>query len=472
MNIFEELAESYTYNGVVSLKALDDDIVTLENQIDSYNATLREIQLRGKKPAAQLVSKIRDAKIRLSLLKAVYKKESDKNVSNDVILGMLGVSANNAKEVETPETAVAHKEPKLQNFESSELELPQPEVVEEVESVDNEKVDDEEVIVETVEAEEVTSEPELGIEDITEPEAELVSSDDNPIEDIVEEVAPETQEEVKDEEAKAFKIDHIDLYDRAIIVKDLNSREENVVKEILGAPAVPESEMEDGAVESVPPPTIDDYQEPLDNVGPEFTLDEETGEVILNRDTFDGETDYFIPEREKNEVQKQDNDSVECEQETVKDDVVVSEFDEPLNDSPAPDAFYKPEIDIHVSFDLSEYTNMVNTNTITGSFNPDKKTLEILIKDVRDYEVFLELLRENNEKKGFFKRLGKKPRSIFMYVHEKINETVKEHVYEFTDCHVVSIYDTYYQAGNLSSSYDSDSHECGATFKYKKLKIA
>ena len=72
MNIFEELAESYTYNGVVSLKALDDDIVTLENQIDSYNATLRELQLRGKK-VTPLVAKIRDAKIRLSLLKAVYK---------------------------------------------------------------------------------------------------------------------------------------------------------------------------------------------------------------------------------------------------------------------------------------------------------------------------------------------------------------------------------------------------------------
>ena len=28
MNIFEEIAESYRYNGVVSIKALEDDIIT------------------------------------------------------------------------------------------------------------------------------------------------------------------------------------------------------------------------------------------------------------------------------------------------------------------------------------------------------------------------------------------------------------------------------------------------------------
>ena len=70
MNIFEEIAESYTYNGAISIKALEDDIVTLENQLDSYNATLRELQLRGKKPG-MLIEKIRDAKMRLSLLRAV-----------------------------------------------------------------------------------------------------------------------------------------------------------------------------------------------------------------------------------------------------------------------------------------------------------------------------------------------------------------------------------------------------------------
>ena len=34
MGIFDELAESYTYNGAVSIKAIEDDIVILENQLD------------------------------------------------------------------------------------------------------------------------------------------------------------------------------------------------------------------------------------------------------------------------------------------------------------------------------------------------------------------------------------------------------------------------------------------------------
>jgi hypothetical protein len=121
MNIFEEIAESYTYNGVVSIKALEDDIVTLENQLDAYNETLTELKIRGKK-AGILVGKIRDCKMRLSLLKAVLKREKDKASPDDIIKNMLEISAKHANETESPETAANNRPPVPQNFEKAEIE--------------------------------------------------------------------------------------------------------------------------------------------------------------------------------------------------------------------------------------------------------------------------------------------------------------------------------------------------------------
>lgn len=121
MNIFEEIAESYTYNGAVSIKALEDDIVTMENQLDSYNATLNELKIRGKKTGI-LVGKIRDCKMHLSLLKAVLKREKDKASPDDIIKNMLGISAKDANETERPETAANNRPPIPQNFEKAEIE--------------------------------------------------------------------------------------------------------------------------------------------------------------------------------------------------------------------------------------------------------------------------------------------------------------------------------------------------------------
>jgi hypothetical protein len=121
MNIFEEIAESYTYNGVVSMKALEDDIVTLENQLDSYNATLNELKIRGKKTGI-LVGKIRECKMRLSLLKSVLKREKDKASPDDIIKNVLEVSAKHANETESPETAANNRPPVPQNFEKAEIE--------------------------------------------------------------------------------------------------------------------------------------------------------------------------------------------------------------------------------------------------------------------------------------------------------------------------------------------------------------
>ena len=91
------------HNGVVSLEAIEDDIITLENQIDNLNAVLREAQLRGKNPGP-VRQRIRDEKVRLSLLKAAFKRESDKDASS--------VEFPKEKKVyETPKVTVLKKEP-------------------------------------------------------------------------------------------------------------------------------------------------------------------------------------------------------------------------------------------------------------------------------------------------------------------------------------------------------------------------
>ena len=115
MNIIDEITESYTYNGVVSLKALEDDIITLENQIEGQEDTLREIRLRGKNERP-LLAKIRDSKIKLSFLKTIYRRESEKPAKDQVIDSVLGESAKAAESVESPDTAAGDKRPVPQDF--------------------------------------------------------------------------------------------------------------------------------------------------------------------------------------------------------------------------------------------------------------------------------------------------------------------------------------------------------------------
>lgn len=115
MDLYDEILREYTFNGAVSMKAIQDDIVTLENQLETYKEKLDEIRLRGK-DSSSLVSKIRETKINLSRLKAVFKRENEKGKSNSDIIDMLGVSANSANEIETPDTAASQKPPLAEDF--------------------------------------------------------------------------------------------------------------------------------------------------------------------------------------------------------------------------------------------------------------------------------------------------------------------------------------------------------------------
>lgn len=473
MNILQELAESYKYNGSVSLKAIEDDIVTLQNQIDSYNATLKEVNLRHKN-SAPLVAKIREAKIKLTLLKTLLKKETEKGVSNDVIMDMLGVSGKEAKEVETPETAAANKKPKAQNFESSELgyEEKVDYVVDNLSTVP---------IMENV-AREITDQGKLYS---VAPEITNAGI----IYNVQTEITKEDKETVVDE----VKPENTEVSDNKIVTGE----------------AVDDDE-------TVPPPTIDDYEEPVDSQTPKVTIDMETGEVVLNTDCFTNPTDYNIPFNpcyecdltscpshpdsefvtricpepvikplekeivcEKYATMATSEEQPEETKTAVCDDVELADCLAPEDDKvvdveyPAvTDMFYESETSIYASYDLHEVTNMVNTNSVAGLWDFRKKTLDIFFEDTRDYEIFASLLKEYNESRLSFTKFLKKPKSIFMTVHQKYGDVVKRYNYEFVGCRVKSFED-----GMFLSQRDADRatifrHDCKVSFKYKRLKIS
>ena len=255
MNVFEELAERYTYNGVVSLKALEDDIITLENHIDSYNFTLKEARLR-KMNDKLILEKIRDAKTRLSRLKAFYKRESDKATPDDVMLNVLGLSAKYAKETESPGTAADKKEPVPQNFDKAEIEI----VDDDAEStvVENETLVDNEMPAENVAGDTNKETIDICIEtdecDDVEPGTSIEKTKDYDAEVVEENVA-----ETKEYSTVGHKEDKV--------------TEHNVVK-------------------------------------PEITVDEESGIVTVGKIT-ESAGDFFIPNEEKN--MEEDKEPVEFE---------------------------------------------------------------------------------------------------------------------------------------------------------------
>ena len=514
MNIFEEIVESYTYNGVVSLKALEDDIVTLENQIDSYNATLREVQMRGKK-SLPLVEKIRDAKMRLSLLKVVYRRESDKATPDDVIINMLGLSAKNAKETETPGTAADKKEPVPQNFEKAEIEVVDDD--EDTNAVEGDMITDEEIVVENVGPEEETKDdvtietdsqedalPNAQLETITEVDYKVVEEkskkdkeyptvrykDDTMTEHNV--VKPEISfdkesgivtisktpeshceyfipknEKNKDEDKNTVEMEKFKVSDDAY---DLTKATDEELTEFYATlksddaiKVVNDSEVV-GAENEVPtidcpPPTIDDYLEPVDCQEIPTFYD----------DTYESHTEN--PQYHDDEVQDYDSTQLKSEDEQ-KDEPVVEWGTDTSNDFDVYETFQEEKVELVASVYLSDVTDMVNTMRVYGQINHNKGLLNIRFVDVRDYEVFVKLLKEREEKRhNPFKFLFKKPRSIFMYMTASVGDSFQNYKFEFTRCRIKNVSDSEYASKVGIPFEDPSFHNCSVTFKYKKLII-
>lgn len=523
MNIFEEIVQSYIYNGAVSLKALEDDIVTLENQIDSYNATLREIQIRGKK-SLPLIEKIRDAKIRLSLLKAVYRRESDKATPDDVIINMLGLSAKDAKETESPGTAADKKEPVPQNFDKAEIEIVDDDaestVVENETLVDNEmpaenvvgdtNKETTDICIETDECDDV--EPGTSIEKTKDSDAEVVEenvaeteeySTVGHKEDKVTEhnaVKPEitvdeesaivtvgkitesagdffipNEEKNTEENKEPVKLEKFDVSEEFYNPAKVNNEEffefyselnnEDAIHIIDDSECVMNEQ--EIPTNDCPPPTIDDYFEPIE--GEEIIMN-------INDDYMEHKATEYINEVSENTKNKAVEYNKEPEIQEVK--ATVTEDKEEHDDGfDVFEPFSDEKTSLVASLCLTDVTDLVNTMRVYGTMNPEKRLLIIRFVDIRDYEVFVKLLKEREEERHrMFNRFGKKRRSIFMYVTASVGDSTQNYKYEFTNCRITEVVDSEYASkmcmeGSYIPFEDCSYHNCGVTFKYKKLKI-
>lgn len=453
MNIFEEIAESYTYNGVVSFKALEDDIVTLENQIDSYNSTLNELRLRGKK-SSTLMEKIRDAKMRLSLLKAVLKKEKDKASPDDIIKNMLGISAKNANETEMPGTAADKKEPVLQNFEKAEAEtiasdkenasvevenIPENDIVvegikDDSLNVPNEVINEASQIVDTVSVSEGKNIEESETESVTEnstatKDCPSIVSDDDVETNFDVPVNDENREtDKKSAELEKYKVAE-DTYD----LKDASVEELNEFFPLLNA--------DDTVFVTGDDEVIKNETEIPNNDCPSPTMD-----------------DYFEPVNDAEVTDCAEDKMAECE-------LIGGEKEEPNSDFAAYQAFYGNNPEIASSIDLCEITDMTNTIYVCGNIEYEKNLLFIRFPDIRDYDVFIKLVNDFKEARyNPLKMIGKKRGSIFMYVTVKTYDSIKKYKFEFTKCRLKNVVESEHHG-------PADFHMCEATFKYKKLII-
>lgn len=515
MNIFEEIAESYTYNGAISIKALEDDIVMMENQLGTYNATLRELQLRGKKPG-MLIEKIRDTKMRLSLLRAVLRREKNKVSPDDILKNMLGISANEAKETTSPETAAENKTPAQQNFEKAEIEVLDEDgdstVVEEepltngevtVESLQCDDSSSVDVVIERERQNDIASNTKIDTnresdteitEEINEKDEEhkaISNKDDIVVEHSI--VRPEVSfdkesgiitisktpeshceyfipknEKNKDDDKKSIEMEKFKVSDE---VYDLTKATKEELDEFYatltsddtvfvlkdGETVEPENE---APVTDCPPPTIDDYAEPVDEQE-SVTYYDENGEEYTE-----------IPPCYDNNVTEYDTINLNDTQNITDKNVITCETDA-NNEFNVYDAFKEDKAELVASVCLSDVTDMVNTMRVYGQIDHNRRLLNIRFVDVRDYEVFVKLLKEREEERhNQFKFLFKKPKSIFIYMTASVGDSSQKYKFEFTRCRIKNVFDSEYTSNVGIQFEDSSYHDCGFTFKYKKLIIS
>ena len=507
MNIIDELIESYTYNGEFSMKAIEDDIGTLDNQIESYNSTLKEIRLRRKNDQP-LVARIREAKIKRSLLNVVYNRMKKSQTNEDAILSVLGESGKSARETEEVGTAAGGKEPKPQNFESAEAES--IEEVKEVVAEENKFVPQIDIDTESGIVTIGERDPDSGVDYIIpqrevqkeKNELDIVSKPDNkPIEEVTAstekpEIEPEetareevsipteeiTEREVDTEtngptDEKELNAEYVteqeseDGFRPDIKIETQKSEEERKINVL-----VPEFNMEDKTAETVPPPTIDDYMEPVDTVKPEASIDEKTGEMVFSLDSFNGDVEYQNPCLDCDVtgcIRHPESDTFRIEpiESEIKTDEPTFGFDDFLKPNEDFDTVYKtfPEevCKMSASVDLCPLTNMVNTMHIEPIINFAKKSLSLQFFDIRDYEVFLELVRLRKKNRWWSRFFEKNLPTIFMTAEADVDGTITEYRFAFNGCRVIEVSDSEFRPLDEPVSF----HHCYAIISYSSVTI-
>ena len=464
MNIIDEITESYTYNGVVSLKALEDDIITLENQIESQEDTLREIRLRGKNERP-LLTKIRDSKIKLSFLKTIYRRESEKPVKDQTIDSVLGESAKAAESVESPDTAAGDKRPVPQDFAMAEAgDIPDGVAHTPVITMEPEETG----------AESATPEGESVILDkyrTGENEYDLTSAPDDELPGIYDLLKREDNVFVTN--ARPLSADSEKTPDVAVAPRE----DKPVYSNPFNADLEPVTDGEDNQAEPAAP-------------DPVFT--DEGAWYALNRD------DKPEPVFEKAVVTDPHPEAQDGPKPIVeKEGEIDSEYPSTVTPLPGPetdisqpviegeDAGQESDFPVYHTFqdkmrmikmfiDLSVPEGLTGPLYVCGRIDPVKRLLDVRFVDVEDYDIFLSLLKEweNNRRKIF----GKKRRTIFMDIHTQAGKKERYHRLTFEGCGIVGFDDTMYATESVMDEgyVPTDtltSHHCGITFKYKKLTI-
>lgn len=505
MNILDELAESYTYNGAVSMKAIEDDIVTLQNQIDSYNATLREITVRRKNPAP-INEKIREANIRLSLLKALEKREKEKDNGDTAIMEVLGLSGKIAKETETPENITDDKKPVQQNFLSGEAEkeTTEPDIILE-EIKPEQETTEEEVVIEakndcdyqdcctlTTETEEqrqfynekmglTKTEPqekEIDYQTITVKGKNPYSEDDlrggynvKMDEGVLEEAIQKLDSE-KLQETAATEPEQEVATDKEVPKKENEDR--NPKTPLMKMENVEEKEEDSVTMEK------DDDKTITYNV---TTLKVETeerplkwikiGNKIVDCDHFQREDPsdvevFCLPEDEAKLTKEEKELLVSALEERMTENArtsIMAEAESKDVDYLCKNPFYEEEVWIKTLVDLFEVTGTQNSPNVTTWFDYKKKEVTFLFSDLQDYSLFLRLLTDFNKRRNPLKGLFKKnSKNIFIYVTRNVEKDGVTAI-QLTKCKLVNICDDAY-----TSDYRKN-FKWNATFKYKDLLI-
>ena len=459
MNYINELKERYTVNGKIDLNALEDDMEHLSRVIEHDEKKLDFLRY-NRSNVGYLPEAIRQQNEELNALEKIYKEELKNGKVGSAIDDVLEDSAKEAKEVEKPEVAAAGKPMKMQDFQGAQIEK---------------------------ESDEYDWQDSWALTTGTEEQRQFY----------LDKVKPVAIEKPK-EEKEVHYVANEDGYtpDMKVTVtvngEPVDGNGRVYQKEAIRAEA--EKLVDQPAQMKV------EHNNNLEATGhPKIELNTETGEIEVKCNVLDANgPDYIIPSSEMNVP----NPCVDCDVVTCISnpknenrirplEAVPAEEDEPeleidpsaeydidtecSDDVGVYEPFYNEKHKLYASFSLTDYTGMVNTDSVSGRFSSEEKTLELNFMDFRDFGLFHVLTKEMNEKVPFFKRLFKKPKSIFMYVHEKHDEIgwPEDSVtcYEFVDCEVKNVY-----CSGLPSLRDYRNsyylhQDWFAVFKYKKLKI-
>ena len=443
-DVLNELAKKYTYNGSISIKALEDDINTLQNQLENFNLIKQEVIVR-KKNVSPISAKISDTEIQLSLLKSLLKREKKKKKEEETaILEVLNVTDKEIKEdVNKSETIVDNKQPIKQDFLTSNVE---------------ETTDEDIILDETLpEKENVEEKDIVGIEN-TEYDNTLEKQFRSEEKKVITVKMPSP---VNSNETIIFgvKIDKNALkenangriYPEAILKRGVEEYRAMLEKEKNPKEyGITHKERENVSEEALP---IERENEKINEITTPINQEIEN----ISRNHTEDSVEKFKTMLEKEKEQQTDNVSITKEAEVLDKDYLCS------------NPFYNEKRTISMSIDLSEVTNMVNTKSVEATLNYKAKKVTFWFSDIKDYPIFLHLLGEFNKKKSIFSNfLQKNSKNIFIETEEIDYTTGKGHIISLitlSKCKLIDLCD------DTQTFEEREKINWSATFKYKDFKI-